>query len=112
VGQDVSGGGFTRHQADALFAAARAHALGGVDGTDILCDHNRFLRARQMVGVLAGPGCSLEILPKVDPLGADEAVGTVRARLVHMLDVALGLNLSEGKAASMAHRADSLLEVF
>src|SRR5690606_37913607 len=47
-----------------------------------------------------------------DPLGADEAVGTVRARLVHMLDVALGLNLSEGKAASMAHRADSLLEVF
>jgi 5-methylcytosine-specific restriction enzyme subunit McrC len=29
-----------------------------------------------------------------------------------MLDVALGLNISAGEAASMAHRGDSLLEVF
>ncbi len=109
---EVGDGGFTRHQADALLAAARRHELGGTDGTDILCDHHRFLRARQMVGVIAGPGCSLEILPKVDPAGTAEEAGTVRARLVHMLDVALGLNLSAGDATAMSHQADSLLEFF
>ncbi|MEW9305457.1 McrC family protein [Labrys neptuniae] len=108
----VGDGGFTRHQADSLLAAARRHELGGADGTDILCDHHRFLRARQMVGVIAGRDCSLEILPKVDPEATGgEAVG-VRARLVYMLDVALGLDLSTGETAALAHRADSLLEIF
>lgn len=109
---DVGDGGFERHQADALLTAARRHELGGTDGTDILCDHHRFLRARQMVGVIAGRGCSLEILPKVDPVGPGEETGTVRARLVHMLDLALGLDLSAGDTTAMSHRADSLLEVF
>lgn len=36
----------------------------------------------------------------------------MRERLVHMLDVALGLDLSKGESSRMAHRADSLLEVF
>lgn len=108
----VGEGGFTRGEADGLLAAARAHTLGGVDGTDILCDHHRFQRARQMVGVIAGRGCSLEILPKVDPEAIDEGTATVRGRLVHMLDVVLGLDLSLGAAAAMAHRAHSLLEVF
>jgi 5-methylcytosine-specific restriction enzyme subunit McrC len=83
-----------------------------MDGTEILCDHHRFLRARQMVGVIAARDCSLEILPKIDPEAAGEAADTVRARLVHMLDVALGLGLSTGEAAAMAHRAKSLLEIF
>jgi len=109
---EVGDGGFVRRQADDLLAAARRHPLGGSDGTDILCDHHRYLRARQMVGVIAGNGCSLEVLPKVDPLAAGEEAGTVRARLVHMLDVALGLDLSAGDATAMAHRADSLLEIF
>lgn len=109
---DIGEGGFARYQADALLASARAHALGGVEGTDILCDHHRFLRARQAVGVIAGRGCSLEILPKVDPQSIGEAAATVRGRLVHMLDVALGLNLSAGESSAMAHRADSLLDVF
>ena len=113
--REVAGGsesGFTRSQADALLGAARAHMLGGADGTDILCDHHRFLRARQMVGVIAAPGCTLEILPKIDPEAVEEAAGTVRARLVHMLDVALGVGLSTGESSAMAHRAESLLEVF
>ena len=113
---EIGDRGFTRPEADALLAAARAHARGGMDGTDILCDHHRFLRARQMVGVIAARGCSLEILPKVDPdandEGSSESTATVRGQLVHMLDVALGLDLSSGQAAAMAHRADSLLEVF
>jgi 5-methylcytosine-specific restriction enzyme subunit McrC len=109
---EVGDGGFSRHQADALLLAARRHALGGVDGTEILCDHHSFLRARQMVGVLAGRGCSLEILPKVDPAAADEEAATGRVRLVHMLDVALGLGLSVGERSAMAHGAESLLEIF
>lgn len=108
----VGEGGFTRAQANALLVAARAHPLGGRDGTDILCDHHTFLRARQMVGVLAAPGCSLEILPKVDPQAPDEEAPTVRGRLVHMLDVALGLGLSVGQSMAMAREAQSLLEVF
>ena len=108
----LDGSGFTRPQADTLLASARAHSLGGVDGTDILCDHHGFLRARQAVGVIAGRGCSLEILPKVDPQAADEQEETVRSRLVHMLDVALGLDLSSGEASALAHQANSLLEVF
>lgn len=107
----VGDGGFSRAQANALLAAARAHAIGGAEGTDILCDHHDHLTARQVVGVIAGRGCSLEILPKVDPAGGDETVSTVRGRLVHMLDVALGLDLSTGEAAALAHRADTLLDL-
>lgn len=103
---------FSRGQADALLEAARRHPCGGDEGTSILSDHHRHLTARHVVGVLAGRDCSLEILPKVDPAGADEAAGTVRRRLVHMLDVALGLGLSVGVATSMAHRAESLLDLF
>lgn len=109
---DLGGEGFTRAQADVLLAAARAHPLAGLDGTNILTDHHRYLRAQQMVGVVAGAGCSLEILPKVDPDAAEEAEGTVRARLVHMLDVALDLRLSQGERTGMGHAAESLLEVF
>lgn len=108
----VGDGGFTRGQADLLLSAARGHPSGGVEGTDILCDHHRHLTARQAVGVVAARGCSLEILPKLDPAAPDEETDTVRARLVHMLDVALGLGLSTGQAASMARRAESLLDIF
>jgi 5-methylcytosine-specific restriction enzyme subunit McrC len=108
----VGEGGFTRGHADFLLAAARRHPIGGREGTDILCDHHRHLTARQAVGVVAGRGCSLEILPKLDPAAPDEAAETVRGRLVHMLDVALGLGLSPGEPAAMAHRAESLLDIF
>lgn len=107
----VGEGGFTRAQADALLAAARAHPCGGREGTEILSDHHRHLTARQVVGVLAAPGASLEILPKVDPASPDEVAATVRSRLVHMLDVALGLDLSAGGAASLARQEESLLDV-
>lgn len=107
------GAGFTVAQAEALVAAARAHPLGGEDGAGILTDHRHFLRARGMVGVLAAPGCSLEILPKVDPetAHADDALPSVRANLVTLLDLALGLNLGDGAAARMARLAPSLLDI-
>ena len=103
--------GFTEAQARALMAAASAHPLGGTDGGAILADHRHHLRAKQMVGVLAAPGCSLEILPKVDPEAPDEDAPTVRRRLVSLIDLALGLDIGDGGAAAMAHGAPSLLEV-
>ena len=105
-------GGFTRPQANALIAAARAHPLGANEGTAILRDHYRHLTAAQMVGVIAAPGCSLEILPKIDADAASsEGRRTVRERLVRMLDVALGLKIGDGAASAMARHAEGLLEI-
>lgn len=103
--------GFTRAQANALIEAARAHPLGGTDGTGILTDHYRYLRAGQMVGVLAAGDCSLEILPKIDPTAPDESRPTARARLIQMLDVALGLGVGSGAQAAMAVQGGSLLDI-
>jgi 5-methylcytosine-specific restriction enzyme subunit McrC len=107
------GEGFTRPQANALITAARAHPLGGIEGTAILRDHFRYLTVGQMVGVIAAPGCSLEILPKIDVADATSVKGrhTVRARLVRMLDVALGLDIGEGAASAMARQAEGLLDI-
>ncbi|PEQ12384.1 hypothetical protein B2G71_12910 [Novosphingobium sp. PC22D] len=103
--------GFSVREAEALVAAAREHPLGGDKGSGILSDHRHYLKARQMVGVIAAPGCSLEILPKVDPDGPDEDAPSVRRRLVSLLDLALDLGIGEGAAASMAHGVESLLEI-
>lgn len=101
---------FSRAQANALIAAARAHSLGGDEGSGILSDHYRHLCARQHVGVISAAGCSLEILPKIDPLDTSDN-GTVRSRLLAMLDVALGLGIGEGGAANMARQNLSLLDI-
>lgn len=107
----VGEGGFSRAQADALIAAARAHPCGGSEGGDVLSDHHRHLTAKQVVGVLAAPGASLEILPKVDPATPDESAASVRSRLIHMLDVAHGLDLSAGGASTLARQNETLLDV-
>jgi 5-methylcytosine-specific restriction enzyme subunit McrC len=104
----VGPGDYTHSQADALLGAARAHPLANRTGTNVLVDGGRQLHARQMVGLIAAPGCSLEILPKID--GAEGEAG-VRRRLVRMLDVALGLDLDLGTAASMARQDETLLDV-
>lgn len=111
VGPKAGTDGFTVPEAEALVAAARAHPLGGDEGTGILSDHRHYLKARQMVGVIAAPGCSLEILPKVDPETPGEDAPTVRRRLVSLLDLACDLGIGEGAAAAMAHGAKSLLEI-
>lgn len=103
--------GFSVAQAEALVAAARGHPLGGADGSGIVSDHRHYLQARQMVGVLAAPGCSLEILPKVDPDAPHEDMPTVRRRLVALLDLALGLDIGAGAATAMGWGAGNLLEI-
>ncbi len=109
-GEDVPEGQFSRAQADALFAATQAHPLGGEEGLRILSDHHTHLTAKQMVGVIAAPGCSLEILPKIDG-DARENDETIRTRLVSMLDVALGLKLGDGQALAMARQKETLLDI-
>lgn len=107
----IGPGGFARADADALLKAVEAHPLGGRHGARILSEHRGALHARQVVGVIAANGASLEILPKVDPDARDEGETSVRARLVHMLDLALGLDLQPGEAAALARQKISLLDV-
>ncbi|WP_162895900.1 hypothetical protein [Novosphingobium sp. THN1] len=59
--------GLTRAHAHALHAAACEHPLAHEDATNILVLGRDRIIARQMVGMVSAKGCSLEILPKVDP---------------------------------------------
>ena len=101
---------FTRSQANVLLAAARAHPLAKQHGTNILIDRHTEITAAQMVGVIAGPGCSLEILPKIHPEVYESDV-VARRRLVQMLDVAVGLQIGEGQVVSMARQTETLLDI-
>ncbi|KJV40137.1 McrBC 5-methylcytosine restriction system component [Brevundimonas sp. KM4] len=99
--------------ADRLVAVARTSPLGGKDGGSILTHGRCALGARQVVGVLAADGVTLEILPKID---VPEAKGTtthgqIRHRLVHMLSVALDLNIASGAMTEMNWQKETLLEI-
>ena len=109
---NVGPNGFSDSEAEALLAAARAHPLANKHGTNVLIDRRTNLYAQQMVGMIAGRGCSLEILPKVDPEMPDaEDEPTVRKRLVQMIDLALGLRLSEGAPIEVERQDDTLLDI-
>jgi 5-methylcytosine-specific restriction enzyme subunit McrC len=101
---------FTRSQANALLLAARSHPLANRSGTNILVGRYSEILVQQVVGVIATPGCSLEILPKIDS-AADEGDETIRTRLISMLDVALGLKLGDGQALAMARQKETLLDI-
>ncbi len=104
--------GMTREQAHALHSTACEHPLAHDDATNILVLGRDRIIARQMVGMVSAKGCSLEILPKVDPdVGAGESNDSVRSRLVRMLDVALGLDLDIGAEAAIARQKNTLLEI-
>lgn len=96
---------------EALHAAACAHPSSHEDGTNILVRRHDRIVARQMVGMISAPGCSLEILPKVDPEGQPENEHQVRRRLVRMLDIALGLNLSLSSTAEIDRQNTTLLDI-
>lgn len=104
------GNTYSRSEADVLLHAAWKHPLANGPGTNILVNGRNELIAQQVVGVIAAPGCSLEILPKIDN-ATDEKDETVRARLVSMLDVALGLELGHGQALAMARQNHTLLDI-
>lgn len=107
----IGAGGLSVAQAEALIDVASRHPLATAEGRNILTDHRRYVEAKQMVGVLSSAGCSLEILPKVDPREPAEDAPTVRRRLVALLDLALDLNIGRGNHATLSRDADSLLEI-
>ena len=64
------------------------------------------VKASGVVGIVAVPGVTLEILPKID--GED---GAVRKALVSMLSVAWGLRVTDGELAGLDTQRSDLLEV-
>lgn len=100
-----------RRAADQLIAVARRAQLSmrmtGANGQTILTDYGTALRAGQVVGVVAAPGISLEILPKID--GLDD--GATRINLVRMLAKTLNLTIAGGALAKLGHQEFDLLEI-
>lgn len=74
--------------------------------TAVLTRAHRSLKAGQIVGILAIPGKTLEILPKID--GKD---GEVRKALVRMLAVAWKLPIADGELAALDTQQRDLLEL-
>lgn len=100
--------------ANRLVAVARNSPLGGEGGGRILTHGRHSLRAGQVVGIVAAEGVSLEILPKIDfpdSEPGDEEPSQIRKRLVHMLAVALDLDIDGGALSTLSWQQDSLLEI-
>jgi len=103
----VGGSGLTETEAGCLHAlaehAGRRLKLGGAG---VLVRTRSGLKAQQVVGVLAVPDRTLEILPKID--GESH---TVRDALVRMLAVVHGFRVADGAIAGMARQPHDLLEL-
>jgi 5-methylcytosine-specific restriction enzyme subunit McrC len=96
-----------------LAAVADKSSFAGSEGGGVLEYGRKGLRARDIVGVVVAPGCTLEILPKIDLPGAseNECRGNVRRRLIHMLAVALELEIDAGQLAALDWQQETLLEI-
>lgn len=102
------------HLAQRLVALAKASPFAGRGGGGVLEDRRHDLRARGVVGVLAVPGCTLEILPKIDvgeKEGSAQETREIRKRLVHMLAVALDLKIETGRMTDLDWQRETLLEI-
>lgn len=100
------------HLAQRLVALAKTSPFAGRGG--VLEDRRHDLRARGVVGVLAVPGCTLEILPKIDvgeKAGSTAEKCEVRKRLVRMLAVALDLKIETGRMTDLDWQRETLLEI-
>ena len=102
------------HLAQRLVALAKTSPFAGRGGGGVLEDRRHDLRARGVVGVLAVPGCTLEILPKIDvgeKEGSPQETREIRKRLVHMLAVALDLKIETGRMTDLDWQRETLLEI-
>lgn len=100
--------------ADRIARAARASGLATRTDEGVLRHGRRWLQAQGVVGVIATPGCQLEILPKIEGRGVSEGGdGRTDARrcLIRMLSVARKLDLDERMVAKLGNQRDTLLEV-
>ena len=102
----VDGKDLTEKDADRLCALAERARQRLHNKPTVLTRTHGGLKAAQVVGVLAVPGKTLEILPKID---GDAAA--VRRALVHMLAVAHGLRVADGELASLDTQRRDLLEL-
>jgi len=102
---------------DAEIPEAQAGRLAAVARTSLwsegVLEHGRKgLRARGVVGVVAAPGCQLEILPKIEAAGETGVEdGTLRTRLIHMLAVAYDLPIEAGAMVRLGCQRDTVLEL-
>lgn len=99
------------HLADRLVAVARHSSLGGEGGARILHHGRDRIRAGGIIGIIAAEGCTLEILPKIDGLGPTGDPGPLRRELVHMLSVALDIEIATGTLTDLDWQRDTILEV-
>jgi 5-methylcytosine-specific restriction enzyme subunit McrC len=99
--------------ADRIAAVAAASPLAGRGGGGVIEHGRKALRARGVVGVIAADGCALEILPKIDfpDDSEEEKAGKTRTRLVHMLAVALDINIDAGQVTALDWQQETLLEM-
>lgn len=100
--------------ADRLAAIARQSRLGGESGSRILTLGRNSMRVGQVVGIVTAEGCTLEILPKIDSAASAEGEverGLVRRRLVHLLAVALDMEIDGGTMTDIGWQKHSLLEI-
>ena len=100
--------------ADRIARAARASALATRTDEGVLRHGRSWLQAQGIVGVIATPGCQLEILPKIEgrgATGADEGRTDARRCLIRMLSVARKLDLDDRMVAKLGNQRDTLLEV-
>jgi len=98
--------------ADGIVAVAQTSLFAGRRGEGVLEHGRKGLRARGIVGVIATPGCQLEILPKIE--GADEegvTNATLRHRLIHMIAVAYDLPIELGAMTNLGWQRDTVLEI-
>lgn len=99
-------------QAGRVAAVARASAFSGRGGEGVLEHGRKWLRARGVVGVIATPGCQLEILPKIEGGGeTNVSDATLRARLIHMLAVTYDLPIEAGAKTQLGWQRDTVLEL-
>ncbi|PCD75555.1 McrC family protein [Pseudothioclava arenosa] len=97
-----------------LVTLANTSSFAGRGGGGVLEHRRHDLRARGVVGVLALPGCTLEILPKIDvgeKEGSAQETREIRKRLVHMLAVALDLKIETGRMTDLDWQRETLLEI-
>ena len=98
--------------ADRIAATARASAISGTGGEGVLEHGKKGLRARGVVGVIATPGCQLEILPKIERAGeSDPEQAELRRRLIHMLAVAWNIRIDAGVLTQLGWQRDTVLEL-
>lgn len=93
--------------ADRIASVAARSPVSAGAGSFVVAHGRNDLRAGQIVGVVSAEGCSLEILPKIDGLGE----GDVRRRLVHMLSVALDIDVAAGALTDLGWQGNNLLEI-